>query len=99
MSYYGCMIGIRERRLAAGLSQEALATACGVSPKTIQRAETDVSYTPSLKNATSIALALGVSIDDLIHEVDSDTPAPAGVKSQCGPAPIKKRAASTVKGA
>lgn len=93
------MIGIKERRTAAGMSRRALAEASGVSPKTIQRAETDASYMPSLRSTAAIADALGTTVNDLIHEDDSATPATAGVKNRRGPSSAKTRAASTTKGA
>jgi len=55
---------VRERRLASGLSQEALAERCGVDRKSISRMETGA-FSPSLDRVWRLADALGVSIDEL----------------------------------
>ena len=55
---------VRERRLAGGMSQEALAERCGVDRKSISRVETGA-FSPSLDRVWRLADALGVSIDEL----------------------------------
>ena len=56
---------IREARMAAGMTQAALATAIGVHQKDVSRWENGV-YEPSAKILSAIAAATGTDIYDLI---------------------------------
>ena len=60
---------VRDRRLAAGLSQEALAERCGFDRKSISRVETGA-FSPSLDRVFRLADALEVSVDELVAKVD-----------------------------
>jgi transcriptional regulator with XRE-family HTH domain len=64
---------VRERRLAAGLSQEALAERCGFDRKSISRVETGA-FSPSLDRVYRLADALEVPIDDLVGRIDEQPP-------------------------
>ena len=55
---------IRALRKSLGLSQEALAKACGVSRQTINAIENN-KYDPTLSLAFSLARALGTTVDGL----------------------------------
>ena len=55
---------IRALRKSLGLSQEALAKACGVSRQTINAIENN-KYDPTLSLAISLARALGTTVDGL----------------------------------
>lgn len=94
MAYGAPMIRVRERRTAAGISQRELAEMSGVGVKTIRRIEADASYATTVHNAARIAQALGTTIDDLIHEVDSATRRDGRGEISDGPAPAKTRAAA-----
>lgn len=58
---------IKKLREAAGLSQEALATAAGVTRVSIARYESG-DRVPPLTIAARIARALNCKVDDLINE-------------------------------
>lgn len=58
---------IKRARLQAGMSQEALARAVGVTRVAIARYETG-ERTPNVRIASRIAEALGCKLDDLIKE-------------------------------
>ncbi len=89
---------VRERRLAAGLSQEALAERCGVDRKSISRVETGA-FSPSLDRVWNLAVALEVGMDELFaHLADPTPPAtppatrPATRPAKAsGPAPRRRR--------
>lgn len=55
---------IREKRKEAGLSQEELASRCGVSRQTINAIENN-KYDPTLSLAFSLARELGTTVDEL----------------------------------
>ena len=55
---------IKERREALGLSQGALAKACGVSRQTINAIENN-KYDPTLALAFHLAKTLGTTVDEL----------------------------------
>ena len=55
---------IREKRKEAGLSQEELASRCGVSRQTINAIENN-KYDPILSLAFSLARELGTTVDEL----------------------------------
>lgn len=64
-------VRLRERRRAAGLTQEGLAEACGLSAKFVahlERAERQ----PSLHTLLRIGRGLGVPAADLVAEVERD---------------------------
>ena len=56
---------IREKRKEAGLSQEELASRCGVSRQTINAIENN-KYDPTLSLAFSLARELDTTVDELI---------------------------------
>jgi len=60
---------LRERRLARGLTQEALADLVGVSRKTINTVENRV-FIPSTVLALRLARALGMSVESLFQLPD-----------------------------
>ena len=55
---------IREKRKEAGLSQEELASRCGVSRQTINAIENN-KYDPSLSLAFALARELDTTVDEL----------------------------------
>ncbi|MFA6691465.1 MAG: helix-turn-helix transcriptional regulator [Saccharofermentanales bacterium] len=57
---------IRRLREAAGLTQEKLAEAAGVSPLSIRNIETGRTVDPKARTLAAIARALGVSTDNLV---------------------------------
>ena len=56
---------IRQLREARGWSQEHLASICGLSPRTVQRLETEGNA--SLESRMAVAAALEVTAEDLLH--------------------------------
>lgn len=60
-------MSIKDKRIAVGMSQEALAQASGVSRVAIARYETG-ERVPSITIAARIAKALGCKVDDLIEQ-------------------------------
>ena len=63
---------VRERRLAAGLTQEQLAERAGVDRKSISRMETGA-YSPSLDRVWRVADALQITLSDFFGEPTSGT--------------------------
>src|SRR6266446_1976925 len=57
---------IRQRRQAAGLSQQALATRCGLTRQAINAIEAG-QYVPSTLFALRLARTLGSRVEDLFH--------------------------------
>ena len=57
---------VREQRLAAGLSQEALAERCGVDRKSISRMETGA-FSPRLDSVFNVAEALNIPVSELFE--------------------------------
>ena len=57
---------IKARREQLGLSQGALAKACGVSRQTINAIENN-KYNPTLALAFHLAQTLGATVDQLFH--------------------------------
>jgi len=64
---------VRERRLAAGLSQEELAERCGIDRKSISRMETGT-FSPRLDNVWTVAEALDVPLAVLFANVGDEQP-------------------------
>jgi transcriptional regulator with XRE-family HTH domain len=64
---------VRERRIAAGLSQEALAERCGVDRKSISRMETGA-FSPSLDRVWVVAEALDVTMHELFEDAEPPEP-------------------------
>jgi putative transcriptional regulator len=64
---------VREHRLAAGLSQEALAERCGVDRKSISRMETGA-FSPRLDSVFNLAVALEIPVSELFEAVGLDRP-------------------------
>lgn len=65
--YLDGMLAIREYRERAGVSQDALAETAGLSVRTVRRIERDSDYDPGVSTAARVAAALGVTVDDLLH--------------------------------
>lgn len=75
------MSTIAAAREAQGISQDRLAEIASVNRKTIIRIERDPDYSPSVRTAARIALALGHSIDDLfVHATNGNGTARSRVK-------------------
>jgi transcriptional regulator with XRE-family HTH domain len=68
---------VRERRIAAGLSQEALAERVGIDRKSISRMETGA-FSPSLDRVWMVAEALDVTMHELFEEAEPEEPTPPG---------------------
>ena len=62
---------IRQLREARGWSQEHLASICGLSPRTVQRLETEGNA--SLESRMAVAAALEVTAEDLLNTCESIT--------------------------
>lgn len=60
------IVHLAHHRKAAGMTQAELATAAGVSRKTINTVENSV-FTPSTTLALTLARVLGVSVHDLFE--------------------------------
>lgn len=67
-------IRLKVARLAAGLTQEELAKACGYSRTAITNMEND-KHDPTVKGLIAIAQALGVTADSLLRDIPADQPA------------------------
>ena len=67
------IMSIRTRREAAGLNQQALGDALGVSQGTVSEWEREV-YLPKARDLPLLARVLGCSIDDLYADSDGDPP-------------------------
>jgi transcriptional regulator with XRE-family HTH domain len=76
---------VRQLREAAGLSQQALAMAAGLSISVVTQLEQGTKGDPRISTVAALARALGVKVDDLIS--DRPAPGPSGEK----PAPKKAR--------
>lgn len=74
MDYILLGANIRARRKALGITQEALAEACNITPVFISQIE-NAMRKPSLETVWAISLALGSSMDSLIRGADSQYPA------------------------
>jgi DNA-binding XRE family transcriptional regulator len=59
---------VRGSRLGAGLTNEQLAHAAGVTLRTVQRWQDGKSEPQNFSQARRLAQALGVSVDDLYSE-------------------------------
>jgi transcriptional regulator with XRE-family HTH domain len=59
---------VKEHREAAGLSQQALAVAAGLSISMVAQIEQGVRVDPRVSTLLGIARALGVKVDDLIAD-------------------------------
>lgn len=57
---------LKEKRLEAGLSQQALAKAAGVHKRNVQEWEKKGIEHAVVENALKVAKALGCTIDDLL---------------------------------
>jgi transcriptional regulator with XRE-family HTH domain len=60
------MLAIRQEREKAGLSIEALASAAGISARTVIRIEQNRGYEPGVQAAHRLAEALGTTVDALL---------------------------------
>jgi putative transcriptional regulator len=64
---------VREHRVAAGLSQEALAERCGVDRKSISRMETGT-FSPRLDSVFNVADALDIPVSELFEVLGKRSP-------------------------
>jgi transcriptional regulator with XRE-family HTH domain len=85
------LIPIRENvkrlRAAAGLTQQQLATAAGLSVSVVSQIEQGTNEDPRLSTLAALARALGASLDALAvstEPTDTGTPAPAAPKRTKG---------------
>lgn len=60
---------VRERRALVGMTQEELATACGVSRQSINSIERG-KYVPSLPLALKLSKVFGCATDDLFERAE-----------------------------
>jgi transcriptional regulator with XRE-family HTH domain len=68
---------LRRERLAAGLTQEALAERAGLSPKAVSDLERDPARTPRLATVTLLADALGAAPERRAELLAAARPQPA----------------------
>jgi transcriptional regulator with XRE-family HTH domain len=68
---------VRQLREAAGMSQQALAIAAGLSISVVTQLEQGTKADPRISTVVALAKALGVSVDALVAEGHSDAPAKA----------------------
>lgn len=71
------MITLRKTRDQLGVTQDQLEERSGVSRETISRIERDETADPRTSTMKALANALGVGIDDLVHDEEGN-PAAAG---------------------
>ena len=90
LPFYAGMIAsrVREARLAAGLTQAALAEAAGVSDETISRLEREA-YEPAVSTLVALADALSLTVDVLIGRETSAARLPSS-------SPVARRLAKRV---
>ncbi|MDD5506086.1 MAG: helix-turn-helix transcriptional regulator [Candidatus Omnitrophica bacterium] len=60
---------IRKLRLKKGLSQEKLARLADIANATLVKIELGVAKEPTITTVTKIALALNISIDELVGKI------------------------------
>ncbi len=65
---------IRELRTAAGMSQQALAMAAGLSMSVVSQLEQGYRDDPRISTVAAIARALGVTIDELMPKAGQVEP-------------------------
>jgi predicted ATPase/transcriptional regulator with XRE-family HTH domain len=81
---------LRDRRLAAGLTQEALAERAGLSAKAVSELERDPARTPRLETVALLAGALGLSPVERSALLTAARPAAAGGHPGAGPVPAAR---------
>jgi len=59
---------LKELRQAAGMSQQTLAVAAGLSVSLVSQLEQGSRSDPRMSTTIALARALGVTLDDLAHE-------------------------------
>jgi transcriptional regulator with XRE-family HTH domain len=67
---------VKELREAAGMSQQALAVAAGVSISVVTQIEQGKKADPRLSTVAALASALGVTVDGLLVSDRAAAPAP-----------------------
>lgn len=60
---------LKELRVAAGMSQQSLAVAAGLSVSLVSQIEQGSRSDPRISTTTALAKALGVTLDELMVEV------------------------------
>ncbi len=68
------IVALKPAREAAGMTQRQLAERAGVTTRTVIRIEVDADHRPSVHTVKVLADALGVTINDLIHDEDGTDP-------------------------
>jgi transcriptional regulator with XRE-family HTH domain len=59
---------LKELRVAAGMSQQSLAVAAGLSVSLVSQIEQGARSDPRISTTAALARALGVTLDDLVSE-------------------------------
>ena len=72
---------IKQLREAAGMSQQTLAVAAGMSISVVTQLEQGNRSDPRVSTAVALAGALGVTVDDLLAAKPTEEPAPTPKKS------------------
>jgi transcriptional regulator with XRE-family HTH domain len=81
---------VKRMRSAAGLTQQALAVAAGLSISAITQIEQGTNEDPRASTLSALARVLGVTVDDLLkveEEQQPDPPAPAAKRGRRKKAP------------
>jgi transcriptional regulator with XRE-family HTH domain len=68
----GIGYNLKRRREAIGLTQKVLAEAVGVSQPAIAQIESGATRNPALDIVIALALALGVTVDDLLRPASDE---------------------------
>jgi transcriptional regulator with XRE-family HTH domain len=68
---------VRQLRIAAGMSQQTLAVAAGLSISVVAQLEQGLREDPRISTVAAIARALGVTIDELMPKTGPGEPATA----------------------
>lgn len=68
------MVNLKQAREHAGMTQQALSDASGVSARTVIRIEVDHEYSPNMATVWALADALGISVADLLADAPDPSP-------------------------
>ena len=95
---------LKRLRVAAGLTQEALAERANLSPKTVSNLESHPDHTPRLESVTLLADALGVGAEDRARLLAAARPetlltTPLAAGEEAAPAPTRAPASLLAEGA
>jgi transcriptional regulator with XRE-family HTH domain len=90
---------LRERRIALGFTQPAMAQRAGLPLRTYQRLEAGELNNPPIRHVVNCALALGLRIQDIAEpEWISWTPT-AGARHPLPPQPAQQKLVETIRAA